>query len=519
MQGVMILSKEAGYKFFLSSLSALLLTVAFPPYDMEVLAWIAIVPLFYLIMYTTTYRAVFLWGWFSGILFYLFTIYWVTIAMHTYGGMPEWLSLLVLLLLSTYLGLYTGIFGLIISYICKIFKPPYLILFAPSLWVTLEYIRAHILTGFPWASMGYSQYRILPFIQISDITGYLGVSFLVIGINTLIFIISSNRKASFRKIVFTWPVIVFLIIILSSLAYGYIRLHTVFYDVSRPLKIAVLQGNITQDLKWNPTFRRKTIKIYEDLSIKAGIAHPDLIIWPEAATPFFLQDKTAYRQEILNLVNKEGTYFLIGSPSYIPMNNDIKLHNSAYLLSPDKGIIARYDKIHLVPFGEYVPLARILFFVKKLVVDLGDFIPGNDFTIMNVPDAKFGVAICYEVIFPELVRKFVKKGAQFMTTITNDAWFGNTRAPYQHFSMIVFRSIENRIFFARSANTGISGFIAPSGRILKESHIFTRTFLTGKIYPSTEKTFYTRYGDIFAYLCLGFTGLVLLTSIGRRGII
>jgi len=178
------------------------------------------------------------------------------------------------------------------------------------------------------------------------------------------------------------------------------------------------------------------------------------------------------------------------------------LLNSAFLVSADGRILDRYDKIHLVPFGEYIPLRDILWFLNKLVVGIGDFLPGNAPEVMQGPGGRFGVVICFEVIFPDLVRHFVDLGADYMVTITNDAWFGRSSAPYQHFSMVVLRAVENRVYFARAANTGISGFIDPFGHVLQRSGIFTEATLTGEIRTGGPRSFYTAYGDLFAYACV-----------------
>jgi apolipoprotein N-acyltransferase len=195
---------------------------------------------------------------------------------------------------------------------------------------------------------------------------------------------------------------------------------------------------------------------------------------------------------------------LFGSPATIveKESDQLRLLNSAFLISADGQILDRYDKIHLVPFGEYIPLKHILKFLDKLVVGIGDFFPGNAPEVLQGPGGRFGVVICFEVIFPDLVRRFVDLGADYMVTITNDAWFGRSSAPYQHFGMVVFRAVENRVYFARAANTGISGFIDPFGRIVHQSNIFTEEALTGEIQTGGPRTFYTGYGNLFGYACV-----------------
>lgn len=513
----------------LSTLSAILLSLSFPGYDMEVLAWIGLLPFFFLIKGGSTKNA-FLWSWSSGTLFFFITINWVIKTMNNYGGIPLWMSLLILLLLSLYLGLYFGVFGLLTRYVITRTALP-LPCVAPFLWVSLEYVRAYLLTGFPWASLGYSQYKFLNLIQIADITSVLGVSFMVVAVNAALFEVFSflnprflnpplppfskgGRDSRWYKIISVFAVT---FLFLLSLAYGYYRLNRSYDNTERGLSVAVLQGNIPQDLKWDRAFQRRTIDIYKRLTAESHQHQARLVIWPETAAPFFFQTPSTYRQELFDLAKEQNVFLLFGSPSYtVGADATPKLFNSAYLISPNRESLSRYDKRHLVPFGEYIPLSKILFFIEKMVVGIGDFVPGKDYTLFQIPQAKFGVVICFEVIFPDLVRHFVLNGAEFMATITNDAWFGRSAAPYQHFAMVVFRAIENRVYFARAANTGISGFISPKGETLEASPVFVEDALLRTISPSTTRTIYTAYGDIFAYVSIFITGILMILAVFFR---
>jgi apolipoprotein N-acyltransferase len=243
---------------------------------------------------------------------------------------------------------------------------------------------------------------------------------------------------------------------------------------------------------------------------------PDLIIWPETATPFFFQDAKEFQPFILDIPKKTHAFLLFGTPSYKIEKAKINHYNSAYLISNSGELNGRYDKIHLVPFGEYVPMQDLLFFIGSLGEGIGDFKSGREIFNFSLPQGKFGVLICFEIIFPDLCRRFVKNGANFLVTITNDAWFGRTSAPYQHFSIATFRAIENRVFIARAANTGISGFIDPNGRIVKQGGIFTEEAMNGTIRLSSEKTFYTLHGDVFAWICSGFSIVFLAYALLRK---
>src|SRR3990170_1899520 len=280
--------------------SAILLTLSFPKYDFWVLAWVGLIPLLFVVK-NNNRKGSFLWCWLSGTLFYLFTTNWITQTMNQYGGMPLWLSFLVLLLLSVYLGLYTGLFGYLSKYISDKTSIP-LTAAAPLVWVSLEFLKAHLLSGFPWASLGYSQYKFLHIIQIADITGVYGVSFLIVAVNAGLFGIFTLRKESVlrnRTRIISISSVTFLFVL--SLCYGYYRLSRGYDSNDRGLKIAVLQGNIPQHLKWNRSFQRKTVDIYKRLTNEAAGHNPDLVVWPETASPFFFQEDSQYRDEILDI--------------------------------------------------------------------------------------------------------------------------------------------------------------------------------------------------------------------------
>ena len=500
----------------LAAVSGLLVAATFPLADLHLLAWIGLIPLF-LALQGQTVKNGFWLGGISGIIFFSGTVHWVTNSVHFYGGIPLIPASLITLLLCAYLALYPALFGAAVVHL-KRYHPSLLVIAAPALWTALELARTYVFSGFPWSLLGYSQYLALPVIQISDITGVYGVSFLIVLVNAAISEFIVDRK-QYRGIVITALIMAFV------LGYGFMRLGA--SEEPGAITISVIQGNIEQDKKWDPAYQAETISVYEKLTNEALKEHPALVIWPETATPFYFDGNNpadrALTTDISEFVKKNGTPLLFGSPTYqVKSLRTVVLHNSAFLLSGEGRILARYHKFHLVPFGEYVPLKSVLFFVEKMVQVIGDFEPGKDYTVMTVAEGrspsqevKFSTVICYEIIFPDLVRRFVDQGAQVITTITNDAWFGKSAAPYQHFSMAVFRAVENRVPIARAANTGISGFIDAKGRVLSASGIFTETYLTQTLVPGNTKTFYTRYGDIFSYVCV-FLSSVLFTTIPKK---
>jgi apolipoprotein N-acyltransferase len=251
---------------------------------------------------------------------------------------------------------------------------------------------------------------------------------------------------------------------------------------------------------------------YKDLTLKAAQSKPQLIVWPETATPFFYNQNQAGTQFVNDLAQQTKIPILFGSP-YRENNTH---YNSAYLVSETGNTQGRYNKIHLVPFGEFVPFRKILFFVEKMVAMIGDFGRGNAATIFDVAGHKVGVSICYEMIFPDLMRQAVKNGAHLLVNITNDAWFSKSAASYQHMSMGALRAVENRVPIVRAANTGISGAIMANGTLQDETSLFVEAAQITKVTPRQGGlTFYSNYGDVFSWLCLMATGLIAITGLRK----
>ncbi len=484
-----------------SLLSGILLVLSFPNFDLEFLAWVALVPLLYAVEGKGLWKS-FKLGLLTGLISFLGILYWIIVAVHNYGNIPLIPSILILLLLVFYLSLFIGAFTFLFRFI-QIRVGFTTFLFTPFLWVALEYLRSFLLTGFPWANLGHSQYLNLPFIQMADITGVYGLSFVILLVNATLFsILHQWSKKTFPSL----EVLMSVLILLSSLVYGYVKMRMVDLEMVRnpSIKVGLVQGNIDQSIKWDESFQKETLKIYERLSFKVAEKKQNLIIWPETATPFFFQDSKEYQPFVLDIPKKTEAYLLFGTPSYKIEKGKVHHYNSALLVSPSGELIGKYDKTHLVPYGEYVPLGEYIS-LGSLGEGIGNFKPGKETFNFTLPQGKFGVLICFEIIFPDLCRKFVKNGADFLVTITNDAWFGRTSAPRQHLTIATFRSVENRVFIARAANTGISGFIDPVGRIMKQGKLFTEEAMIGTIRLSKKKTFYTLYGDVFAWICSAFS--------------
>jgi len=497
-----------------AALSGLLLVASFPTFDLFPLAWIALVPLM-ISLWDKTPLAAFLSGILTGTLYFFGTLYWIYHSINHYGSVPLLISVTLVLLLSLYLSLYVGLFALAFSLKIRHTRLPALIL-APVFWVTLEFIRSYAITGFPWASIGYSQYRFLYGIQHADITGVYGVSYLVVAVNSAIadFFILKRRRAEMPlySVSFTFiSYAVFFVTLLTLFSYSYWRIHQ-----QRPgnaVRVSIVQASIEQDKKWEPGYQDEVMRIYKELTAKAALSNPSLIIWPETSVPFYFGYDTARSRDLVEFQRKMNAYLLFGSVMVKTpprKTQPAQLTNSAVLLDQEGNISYVYDKIHLVPFGEYVPLRNILFFLDKLVEGIGDYEPGSKVIKAHTSIGSFATFICYEIIFPGLVRKFFSKDGDFIVAITNDAWFGRTPGPFQHFSMVIFRAIENRKPVIRAANTGISGYVDSNGRILLSTSLFERAEETVEVTTDRSRSFYSKYGDIFSYVCIVVSLLLLI---------
>jgi len=503
---------EGRRDYILAVLSGILLTLSFPKADLSVLAWCAFVPLLLAIAKKSPGQA-FRFGFICGLTAYGGILYWLNIVMTLYGKLPWFFSVVLYLVLASYLALYVGIITWIVRK-GELSGITPLISF-PILWVGFEYLRSFLMTGFPWASLGYSQYRVLPLIQIADITGVYGLSFLIALANVVLLWIIRGAVMKGHSVYPTKSAALLFVLLIATLGYGFMRLNSV--EKGAPLKVALIQGNIPQDVKWDPAFKDSTIKVYEKLTNEACASGTDLVVWPESATPFYFQDEPGYAARIKRLVVDVESYLITGSPAYDIVDGAIKYRNSAILLSPTGQLLGRTDKIHLVPFGEYVPLAKMLPFVHKLVVGIGDFSPGTDTVPLSIKKCKLGVLICFEGIFPEISRGYVRAGSKLLVNITNDAWYGRSSAPYQHLSMSVFRAVENRVPLVRAANTGITAIIDSRGHFHGMTQLFKEAYLTGEVRMGETETIYTRYGDIFAGFCLALAIVISALSMRRHG--
>ena len=489
----------------LAIFSGLLITLAFPKADLSFLAWIALIPLLTALEGQSP-RNAFKLGLVCGSVAYAGLLYWVIIVMTEYGHLPLYAGIPLWLLLSGWLAIFYGAAAWATALGERFGIKSALML--PLAWVAADYLRSFLLTGFPWTMLGHSQYRLLPLIQLSDITGVFGITALIVLANVVLYRII--RALAGAEIPYPAKSAVMLVLALTAtLGYGFMRLNTP-PPPSTPLNVALIQGNIDQSVKWSPAFRETTLDIYTNLSRQAAARiQPGLIVWPESAAPFFFQENSPASDRIRTLSRELNTHLLFGSPAMELRNNRPANLNSAFLLGPDGSERGRSDKVHLVPFGEYVPLARLLPFVNKLVHGIGDFAPGQEIKPLKAADTPLGVLVCYEAIFPELARAHVNSGSRVLVNITNDAWFGRSSAPYQHLSMAAFRAVETRTPLVRAANTGITSIIDQNGHIKGMTSLFREAVMVGEVRPGSSSSLYLKIGDLFAQGCLG---LILLLA-------
>jgi len=492
---------------FLAFLSGFLFFLSFPKYGFGFFAWIAFIPLFFALKNAVTISQGLRLGFITGLIGYIGQIYWIAFVIVNYGYLPIYIGISLMLLLACYLSIYISLFaGSIVYFRDKI--PLYLT--APVLWVSLEYGKSFILTGFPWENLGYSQYLNTYFIQFADVFGVFGLSFLIIFISAIIF--EFINKKSGRDYI---AVIVAFFIMAGVYIYGVWRVDQVNKEMrnSQEIEVSLIQGNIDQSVKWDKNFKRETLNIYENLSLKNSPGNGSLIVWPETAVPFKFQNINILHDQIVNLSAKTKSWLLFGSVSSSPKMDGQDIFNSAYLLSPSGEVRGRYDKVHLVPYGEYVPLRNLMPFVEGFTEGIGDFSKGAGFYPLSMDNKKIGILICYEAILPFAARAYKNNSAELLVNITNDAWFGSTSAPFQHFSMAVFRAVETRLYLVRSANTGISGIIDPTGRIIAKTNIFQEDALKGNVRFVKIPTLYDKYGDILVLICFILTTFYFLATI------
>jgi apolipoprotein N-acyltransferase len=508
----------------LLALGAFLYTIAYPPYSWTAAAWITLTPLF-LVLRGKSPKAGFVAGLLFGVFACVGVTAWVHLAISAYFALPFPLDVICTLLSylcfgGVYMGAVAALTCLLLQSFAQGYVPTWLRWSAvPALWVCGEYIRSTLVTGFSWGVLGYTQYQHLPLIQIADITGVYGLSFLLAFSSDIVaeaivtFGFWRRRFQLEERVPLLWVALsCFLlgIIVVISLYGGYRIRQYMGPPPATPLKVALVQGNVPGEQRWQQTHYGSTLLTYLSVTRQhLNGARPDLVVWPEFALGFHLDKEPRLRAQ-LNWFTKElDTFLLLGAPRAQRHDDITHFYNSAYLLAPGGTLVDVYDKKQLVPFAEYrLPLFPAL--VPHTPDAPSEFTPGTRATAFALPHSKFGVMICYEVTYPHLARELVRNGAQFLVNISNDTWLnaGGEAAAAQHFALAVFRAVENRRVLVRAATQGISGFVDAVGRPLQTAAL-REGALTERVTPYDTVTLYARYGDWFVGVCI-VTALIAL---------
>jgi len=514
---------QARVDYLRAFLSGVLLAFSFPKFGHPAVAWIALTPLLTMLV-RGTLRDAFTRGLITGLVYFTGTLYWITRVMVVYGGVQTWIAVPINVALIAYLALFPAIFALVMRRL-TIAHGPAALTAAPLVWVATELGRTHILTGFPWVLLGYSQVTFLPIAQLASVFGVYGVSMLVATVSSALAMMAdrsaqasrSNDTTGARAFRRAVAIVPFVIVALVA-AWGSRRVSaSELTHAGDAVRVGLIQGNVDQAIKWSPERALVIFDEYIKMTRRAIANGAQLILWPESSTPFLFEEEQAAANRMRVLAREAHASLLFGSDQIewkLAGNRRVpdKYFNSAFLLRPDGTTAGVYRKMHLVPFGEYVPLQRLLFFAAPLTEQVGTFEPGTRPALLPVDGHPVSVAICYEVVYPSLVRQFVEGGSELLTTITNDAWFGETSAPYQHFEQAAMRAIEEGRYLVRAANTGVSGIVDPYGRVIERSAIFQPAVLLGEARFLKTTTFYGRHGDVLAYASVLVTVVFLLMS-------
>jgi apolipoprotein N-acyltransferase len=524
----------------LAALSGVLQVLIFPSPDFYFLCWIAYAPLMVALLRTRKSETVhlpeslvaatnmvaagpgqgFVLAWLAGTIWTAGSCFWIYHVMHTYGGLDAATSVGVLALFCLWIGAHVGLFGLMFAVVAssgKTVERPAIqraLLSAPFLWVGMELIRTRLF-GFPWDLLGTVQVNNIPLGRIATVTGVYGLSFEIMLVNTAfaaVLLVKRRQRP--------------LLLVSAIAAAAVVQFSTVIQPPLFPATetARLVQGNIPIRNEWTQQQFQQTMNNLRQDSVPSqsnllpGEPKPNLIIWPESPAPFFISDP-AFRQAASEIAREAKTYLIVGSigtDNAPGMRNPENIYNSAALITPSGEWVARYDKIHLVPFGEYVPFSEMFGFAKKLTKEVGNFVPGKTRNVFSANGYKIGVFICYESIFPDEVRQFAANGGNVFVNISDDAWFGRYGAPGQHLNMARMRAIENNRWLLRATNTGITAAIDPFGRVVARAPRDVRTILDAPFNTVNGMTFYTRHGDWFAYLCAIISGVALALGVRAR---
>ncbi len=494
--------------------SGLLLVLSFPKFGHGAVAWVALVPLLVALPGTRRWRA-FRLGYVTGAVSALGLLYWIALVVVQYGGIPLPIGIAIMVVLCLAFALFPSVFAWIVARLVETFGPAGL-LAAPVVWTATEFLRAHTVFEFPWCQLGYTQYRLLPAIQVASVTAVYGVSFVLVASSALLAFLLVDPRPGHRRVALAG------LVVLLGGAWG-----GGAWAMSRPLsetgriRVGLVQGGIRQEDKWLPERALDNIDRHLRLTEEAADRGARLVVWPESAVPFLFDSNPSLAGRLRATAVSRDIYLFFGNDDRVhDGSGESRIYVGAKMLTTRGELTARYHKIQLVPFGEYVPLQPLFTlggrFAAKAVRQVSDFTHGTEPVVAEVDSHLVGGYICYEAIFPALVRRFAAEGAELLINITNDAWYGTTSAPHQHLAMAAFRAVENRRYMVRAANTGITAVVDPWGRILEPTTLFDRTVLVRDVPLIAETSFYTRHGDLFAQGCLAGALALLAVTFRRR---
>lgn len=483
-------------------LSGLLSILCFPSFNHGQLAWGTFVPFLFAVP-TLRFKSALAWSFLAGWIAGIGVLYWIYPTCR-WGGVHPAVSGLAVGALAAHWAFFWLLFGggLWLFSRRPLWEYPF---WAAASWTVLEWLRGSFLTGFPWLTLACSQWNVPKHLPLAEIGGGYAVSFMIVLFNGTGAVLVLSILARPRR----WGAAVPSALALIALtAWSVFLWRRPLVSAGDPIQVAVVQGNIDQYKKWDTAYEEDIVRSYSALTREAGTKHPALIVWPETAVPGWVPNDVRMTQWAQTLARETRTPLLTGAVTR-EENRDF---NAAFLISSTGEFLGHYRKMHLVPFGEYVPLRRLLAPFVKTLNDLGSFDSGPEAATLSIPGARLGVTICFEGLFPRLVAQFPRAGAQVLVNITNDGWYRDTAAPEQHFAPSVLRAVENRRWVVRAANTGYSGFISPRGERTDMTHLMEPAVLFGHPVPMNTTTFYSRYGDVWVGSCAlfcfgGFTAL------------